>query len=187
VSAPVHVVPVAVVALALALESLRTAVETATGWPGLALVAVYSFLVAFVLPAPSEVVLAAPLDLGLDRPAELGLVVLVSGAAKAAGSVVALRVGAGVTESGPVLRFFERRGVDLRAWSERQTVRLAERYGYVGLALALAVPGFPDTLSIYAFSVLERDYSRFAAATFAGSVGRLLLTAFVVGGAIRLV
>ncbi len=44
--------------------------------------------------------------------------------------------------------------------------------------MALSVPGFPDTLSIYAFSVLENDYVKFAAATFAGSAGRLLLVLF---------
>ena len=163
-------------------DVLRSAVASATGWPGLLLIAVYSFLIAFILPGPSEVVLAAPLNLGLGPNAELAVIILVSGTAKAAGSVIALRIGHEVKESGPVLRFFERRGVDVRAWSERQTVRLAERYGYIGLALALSVPFFPDTLSIYAFTVLEEDYVRFAAATFAGSVGRLLVTVFVVGG-----
>jgi uncharacterized membrane protein YdjX (TVP38/TMEM64 family) len=61
-------------------------------------------------------------------------------------------------------------------WSEKRTVQLAQRYGYAGLAVALSVPFFPDTLSIYAFAVLEEDYLRFAVATFAGSVGRLLFT-----------
>lgn len=163
-------------------DFLRRAVESATGWPGLVIIAVYSFLIAFVLPGPSEIVLVAPLNLGVGRASELAVVILVSGVAKAAGSVVAFRVGHGIRESGPVLRFFERRGYDVKAWSERQTIRLAERYGYVGLALALCVPGFPDTLSIYAFTVLEEDYVRFAVATFAGSVGRLLVTLFVVGG-----
>jgi len=163
-------------------EVLRAAIETATGWPGLLVVAVYSFLIAVVLPGPSEIVLAAPLNLGLSPNVQLALVILVSGVGKAAGSVVALRIGHQVRESGRVLGFFERRGVDLRGWSERQTVRLAERYGYVGLALALCVPFFPDTLSIYAFTVLENDYGKFAAATFAGSVGRLLVTLFLIGG-----
>ena len=165
-------------------EVLRRTVQSATGWPGLAIIAVYSFLIAFVLPGPSEVVLAAPLNLGFGRATELGIVVLVSGVAKAAGSVVAFHVGHEIKESGPVMHFLEGRGYDVRAWSERQTVRIAERWGYVGLALALCVPGFPDTLSIYAFSVLEEDYGRFALATFAGSIGRLLVTLFLVGGTI---
>jgi uncharacterized membrane protein YdjX (TVP38/TMEM64 family) len=49
--------------------------------------------------------------------------------------------------------------------------------------MALSVPFFPDTLSIYAFSVLEEDYLKFAAATFVGSVGRLLVTVALLGGA----
>lgn len=169
------------------LEALRATVETATGWPGLVVVAAYSFLIAFILPGPSEIVLAAPLDLGLSRNAELAIIVLVSGVGKAAGSVVALRVGHEVKESGRVIRFFENRGWDVREWSERHTVRLAERYGYIGLALALCVPFFPDTLSIYAFTVLEDDYVKFAAATFFGSVGRLLVTLFLIGGTLLIV
>ena len=48
------------------------------------------------------------------------------------------------------------------------------------------MPGFPDTLSIYAFSVLEEDYARFAAATFLGSAGRLVLVLAVFRGALAL-
>lgn len=168
------------------LTGIRHLVETATGWGGLLIVGLYSFLIAFVLPLPSEVVLAAPLHLGVPRWVELGLIVLVSGASKAAGSVVAFRVGHGAKEAGPVLSAIERLGIDVREWSKRQTVRLAKRYGYAGLAVALSIPFFPDTFSIYAFSVLGEDYVPFAAATFVGSVGRLLVTLFIVRGAIVL-
>lgn len=164
------------------LDFLEEAVATATGPFGLVIIAVYSFLIAFVLPLPSEVVLAAPLGLGIGFWPELGLIMVVSGLGKAAGSLVAFHLGQEVKQAGPVIRFIERRGFDVREWSERQTVELARRYGYGGLALALSVPFFPDTLSIYAFSILERDYLRFALATFAGSVGRLLVTVFLVGG-----
>ena len=169
-----------------ALDLLARGVETATGPAGLVIIWVYSFLIAFILPLPSEIVLAAPLNLGLSTEARLGLIMLVSGFGKATGSVVAFHIGQEVKRSGPVIRFFERRGFDVRAWSERQTVRLARRFGYGGLAIALSVPFFPDTFSIYAFAVLERDYVRFALATFAGSVGRLLVTVFVVGGTLAL-
>ncbi|MFB6173075.1 MAG: YqaA family protein [Halobacteriales archaeon] len=164
------------------LETLRRAVETATGWPGLGIIALYSFLIAFVLPLPSEVVLAAPLQLGIGRPAEIGLIMVVSGAGKAAGSVFAFHIGQEAKEAGPVIAWLERRGIDVREWSQRQTVRLAKRWGYAGLAVALSVPFFPDTFSIYAFAVLEEDYLKFALATFAGSVGRLLVTVFLIGG-----
>lgn len=171
-------------AVAVGFETLRAMVETATGWPGLGIVALYSFLIAFVLPLPSEVVLAAPLDLGIGYWPQLGLIMVVSGAGKAAGSLFAFWIGQEAKESGPLIRALERRGFDVREWSRRQTVRLARRYGYAGLAIALSVPFFPDTFSIYAFAVLEDDYAKFALATFAGSVGRLLVTVFVVGGTI---
>nr|WP_254538112.1 VTT domain-containing protein [Halomarina sp. BCD28] len=151
------------------------AVETATGPAGLALIAAYSFLIAIVLPLPSEIVLAAPLDLGLSYELKMGLIILVSAVGKAAGSVVALKLGNEAKESGPVLDLLRRSRFDIVAASERKTVAIAQQYGYIGLALALCVPGFPDTLSIYAFSVLEEDYAKFAVATFFGSAGRLVL------------
>ena len=161
---------------------LEDAVETATGPAGLAIIAVYSFLIAIVLPLPSEIVLAAPLNLGLPRSADLALIILVSGLGKAAGSVVAFHLGHEARQSGPVIRLLRKSRINIVSWSERRTVKLARKYGYVGLALALCVPFFPDTISIYAFSVLEEDYLKFAAATFAGSVGRLLVTIAFFGG-----
>jgi membrane protein YqaA with SNARE-associated domain len=163
--------------------TLEEAVRTATGPLGLLVIAVYSFLIAFVLPLPSEVVLLAPLNLGLPRWADYVLIMFVSGAGKAAGSVFAFHLGREAKESGPVIRLLRRSRFDVVEWSERTTVELARKYGYAGLAMALCVPGFPDTLSIYAFAVLEEDYLLFALATFVGSVGRLLVTILVVGGA----
>ena len=161
-------------------------VETATGWPGLGIIFVYSFLIAFVLPGPSEVVLAAPLDLGLSYPAKLSLIVLVSSVGKAAGSVVAFRVGKGVRRSDPVVSWLRRSRFDVIEWSEKRTVEIAKKYGYVGLALALCVPFFPDTISVYAFAVIEEDDLKFALATFAGSVGRFLVVIGVIGGGLAL-
>jgi membrane protein YqaA with SNARE-associated domain len=162
---------------------LESAVETATGPLGLVIIAAYSFLIAIVLPLPSEIVLAAPLDLGLSGNTDILLIVLTSGLGKALGSVVAFHIGQEVKRSGPIIRRLRASRFDLVEWSERRTVRLAREYGYVGLALALSVPFFPDTLSIYAFTVLEDDYLKFAAATFAGSVGRLIVTLGAFGGA----
>ncbi|WP_373325168.1 YqaA family protein [Halomicrobium urmianum] len=161
------------------------AVCTATGPVGLLLIGVYSFLIAFVLPLPSEIVLApaSSLRLGLPTSLDLAVVIVISGLGKAAGSVFAFHLGQEAKQSGPVVRFLRRSRFDVVAWSERRTVELAQQFGYVGLALALSVPGFPDTLSIYAFSVLEEDYLKFALATFAGSVGRLLVTLGLIGGA----
>jgi membrane protein YqaA with SNARE-associated domain len=161
---------------------LESVVESATGWPGIGIVFVYSFLIAFILPGPSEVVLAAPLDLGLPQWAHLGSIMLVSATGKAAGSVLAFHIGQEVKQAGPVVRWLRRSRWDIMEWSEKRSVQLAQRYGYGGLAIALSVPFFPDTISIYAFAVLERDYVRFAVATFLGSLGRLLVTIGLVGG-----
>jgi membrane protein YqaA with SNARE-associated domain len=175
--------PVVLTALCEGSQSgLVEAVCAATGPLGLVVIAVYSFLIAFVLPFPSEVVLLAPLDLGLPYWATLTVIIVVSGLGKAAGSILAFHIGQEAKEAGPVVRFLRRSRFDIIEWSENKTVQLARQFGYVGLALALSVPGFPDTLSIYAFSVLEEDYTKFALATFAGSVGRLLVTLGVAGG-----
>jgi membrane protein YqaA with SNARE-associated domain len=165
-------------------EALRAAVETATGPTGLLIIAIYSFLIAFVLPMPSEIVLvpASHLQLGLPYWANLVLVMLVSGAGKALGSVFAFHIGQEAKSYGPLIKAIQRSRFDIIGWSERRTIEIAQRWGYVGLAMALSVPFFPDTLSIYAFTVLEDDYGKFAAATFAGSVGRLLVTVGIVGG-----
>jgi membrane protein YqaA with SNARE-associated domain len=169
--------------LAFGLEAL---VETATGPVGLLVIFVYSFLIAFALPGVSEVVLAAPLQLGLSEPATLGVIILVSGLGKAAGSVFAFHLGQTAKDSGPVTRALENSRFDVMAWSRSRTVQIANRWGHAGLAVALSFPFFPDTLSIYAFSVLDSDYPRFAAATFVGSVGRLLVTLGIIHGALRL-
>ena len=167
-------------------ETVERIVETATGWPGLGIIFVYSFLIAFVLPGPSEIVLAAPLELGLSYPAKLSLIVFVSSVGKAAGSVVAFRVGKSVKHSDPVVSWLRRSRFDVVEWSEKRTVEIAKKYGYVGLALALCVPFFPDTVSVYAFAVIEEDDLKFALATFAGSVGRFLVVIGVVGGGLAL-
>ncbi len=161
---------------------LRALVETATGWPGLGIIFVYSFLIAFALPGPSEVVLLAPIDLGLPPWVHLVSIMLVSATGKAAGSVFAFHIGQEVKQAGPIVRWLRRSRWNVLEWSEKRSVQLAQRYGHGGLAVALSVPFFPDTISIYAFAVLERDYVRFAAATFIGSLGRLLVTVAFFGG-----
>ncbi|KTG09671.1 hypothetical protein AUR64_08485 [Haloprofundus marisrubri] len=163
---------------------MERAVEHATGWLGLVIIFVYSFLIAFALPGVSEVVLAAPLNLGLDYAGRMTVIILVSATGKALGSVFAFHIGQEAKDSGIVMRWLRRSPVDIVAWSEKQTMNIARKWGYGGLAIALCVPFFPDTLSIYAFSILEEDYLKFAGATFVGSAGRLLVTlAFFHGAA----
>ena len=165
---------------------LEALVETATGWPGMGIIFVYSFLIAFILPGPSEIVLAASLELGLPEWAQLSGIMFVSATGKALGSLVAYHVGQELKQAGPIERWLRRSRWDIMAWSERRSVQLAQQYGYAGLALALCVPFFPDTISIYAFAVLERDYPKFAAATFIGSLGRLIVTLGVFGGLVTI-
>jgi len=170
------------------LSLLEQAVCTATGPTGLGIIGVYSFLIAFILPLPSEVVLvpAETLRLGLPTWGNLGAIILVSAAGKAVGSLFAFHIGQEAKEYGPLIRRIRESRFDLIEWSEKKTIKLAKQYGYVGLALALCVPFFPDTLSIYAFTVLEEDYLRFGAATFAGSAGRLLVTIGLASGTLVL-
>ena len=170
------------------LSLLEEAVCTATGPTGLVIIAVYSFLIAFILPLPSEVVLvpANTLRLGLSTTGNLVVIIIASATGKAMGSVVAFHIGQEAKEYGPLVRWIKNSRFDIIEWSEKQTVQLAKKYGYVGLALALSVPFFPDTLSIYAFTVLEEDYVKFAAATFAGSAGRLLVTIGLATGTVAL-
>lgn len=183
--------PPSVLAASIDLNAVEHAVRVATGWSGLLVIFAYSFLIAFVLPLPGEVVLcpagyvcagAATLGLGIPAPVTVLLVVLSSSVGKAAGSVIALYVGHGASHSGPVVRAVRRLGFDPVAWSRRRMVQLVRQYGYYGMAVGLSVPGFPDTLSIYVFSVIEKDYGLFAAAAFAGSVGRLAITIVVLEG-----
>lgn len=158
-------------------QSLQKLVREATGVVGLAIIGVYSFLVAVALPFPGEIVLAAKLQLPVPDWAEIGLLVLVSSVFKSAGSVVAFWVGG--RSAGPITRWLKRSGVDLVKYGERATVKAARKWGYVGLTAVLSVPFFPDTITIYAFTALEESYVRFAAATFVGSALRLLLVATV--------
>jgi membrane protein YqaA with SNARE-associated domain len=179
-----------VVALVKFFEGLVRWVETSSGPLSVGVVFVYSFLIAFALPGPSEVVLAvaeSPFLGGLPGWARYALVMVVSGAGKAAGSVFAFHIGQEAKQSGYVERKLRESRFDVIEWSEKQTVQLSKKYGYAGLAMALSVPFFPDTISIYAFAVLEEDYVKFAIATFVGSVGRLLVTIGLFAGGFAIV
>ena len=169
-------------AVAFFTETGQFLVESASGWLGIAGIFVYSFLIAFALPGPSEIVLATPLELGVPMWLTLATIMLVSATGKAAGSVLAFHIGQEVKQAGPVVRWLRQSRFDIMAWSERRSVQLAKRYGYGGLAIALSVPFFPDTISIYAFAVLETNYVKFAIATFLGSLGRLFATLGFFGG-----
>jgi len=96
--------------------------------------------------------------------------------------VFAFHIGQEAKQAGPIVRWLRRSRFDVLEWSERRSVQLAQQYGYGGLAIALSVPFFPDTISIYAFAILETDYKKFAVATFLGSLGRLTVTVGLFSG-----
>lgn len=180
---------------AIGLQAFEAAVAAASGWTGLGLIFVYSILIAFILPLPSEIVLCpvgyvcAGNTLALapiPHEVQIVMVIVVSGLGKAIGSIVALMVGHNASHSGVVVRALRRLGFSPLEWSERRMVALVQRWGYIGMAIGLSVPFFPDTASIYAFSVIEDDYRKFAAAAFAGSVGRLVITIAAIEGVLFL-
>ena len=55
--------------------TVQALIQSTTGPGGLAIVLVYSFLIAVALPFPGEIVLAMPLNLGVHPHVELGLLV----------------------------------------------------------------------------------------------------------------
>ena len=170
------------------LATIEALVETATGPAGLLLIFVYSMLVAFVLPLPGELVLlpAPEMELGVSPALSVGIVILVSAAGKAIGSLVAFRIGRGAVSARPS-RWFLRQFAPAYGTSRRTGPVLAfvRRYEYVGLAALLSVPLLPDTVVIYAFSVLDMgDERRLLLAAFFGTVGRLLVTLALVTGAL---
>lgn len=162
-------------------------IVAATGWLGLLIVFGYSFVLGFaVLPLPSELVLFAPLDLGLSEHTHLALIVLASGLGKAVGSVLVLWISVAIRNTDPVQEAVRNSRFRFHEWSHRASIRMAKRYGYLGMAILLSIPFFPDTASVYAFSVLEDDYPKFALAAFAGSVARLFVVAVAIEGTVGL-
>ncbi|MFB6124661.1 MAG: VTT domain-containing protein [Halanaeroarchaeum sp.] len=174
----------------LGFSALEAAVRAASGWSGVFVIFVYSLLIAFVLPLPSEVVLCPvgyicadnSLALGLPIEVQVVVVILASALGKAIGSVFALAIGHNAARSDIVIWALRRLGLQPMEWSKRQMVGLAQRWGYLGMAVGLSIPFFPDTVSLYAFAILEDDYRKFALAAFAGSVGRLLVAIATIEG-----
>ncbi|WP_235272184.1 YqaA family protein [Halanaeroarchaeum sulfurireducens] len=177
---------------AMGFDPLEAAIRTASGLSGMILIFVYSVLISFALPLPSEVVLCPvgyvcggnTLALGLPIEVQLAAVILISALGKSLGSVFALAIGHNASHSSVVIRGLRRLGLRPKEWSQRRMVALVKRWGYAGMAIGLSVPFFPDTISLYGFSILEDDYVKFAGAAFAGSVGRLLVTIGLIEGSL---
>jgi membrane protein YqaA with SNARE-associated domain len=153
----------------------------ASGPLGLVGVFSYSFLVAFILPMPGEIVLALPIDLGISYPTTLAIVIGVSSLGKAIGSLTVLRIGEQMSHLDPIETVRKRLDsysnkipFSITIEQDNRIIGFVNRYGYVGLSLALAVPLMPDTAVIYAFSVVKIHPIKFALAAFIGTVFRLL-------------
>lgn len=171
-------------------EAVELLVATATGPSGLALIFVYSVLVACILPLPGELVLLAAPGLGLlpSTAANIALVIVVSALGKALGSVWALRIGRGALGSGPS-RWLRRHVVPSRRHRgfEGRLSAFVRRYEYVGLAVILAIPLLPDTAVVYAFSAVDGEERYFAIAAFVGTVARLNITLGLAAGVLATV
>ncbi|WP_232701538.1 hypothetical protein [Halobacterium wangiae] len=171
--------------------TIEALVATANGPAGLLFIFVYSVLVAFVLPLPGELVLlpAPQMELGVPTALTIGVVVLVSAAGKAVGSLAAFRIGRGAVSAGPSQWFLQRFAPKSGApRGSGPVLSFVRRYEYVGLAVLLSIPLMPDTVVIYAFSVLNTDDERrLVIAAFVGTVGRLLVTLAVVTGALAVI
>ncbi|MES3159973.1 MAG: hypothetical protein PPP55_00205 [Halorubrum sp.] len=166
--------------------TLETLSSITQPWLLLILVFGYAIVVAAVFPLPTEAVLAVPLLLPYPWYVSVPLVVLVAAAGKAVGSLVALRVGKGVSRSGPVVRLYER----VPRYEQFKREWLAEfvkRYQYVGLGVAIAIPFLPETTTLYAFSVLDGRPVLFATTAFVATILRLLIVVAVAGGVVTLV
>ncbi len=73
----------------------------------LGVVFLYAVVVAAFLPFPTETVLVVPLVLAYPWYVSFPLVIVIAATGKAAGSLIALRIGYGASRSGPVVRFFD--------------------------------------------------------------------------------
>lgn len=181
------------------IEAAQNTVESASGWLGLLVVLLYSLLVATVLPLPIQAVLVAPVDSGLPATFRYSVVVLVSAIGTTTGSIFAFFFGQRVKRR--IRRFaansrwrvpsvLEPIAARFRRWFDSDTEgvlderarALIDRWGYIGLFIALSIPFFPHKTSVYAVSMLDDDYLRFGLAVFGGATGRLLISLGVAMG-----
>lgn len=151
----------------------------------LALVFVYAFLAAAFLPVPTEAVLIVPLGFSLPWYLGFPLVIFIASLGSALGSLIALRIGYGVSRSGPVTRLLDRSKLYHRLRTE-SLVAFVQRYTYVGMLIAVSLPLLPESTTFYAFSVLDDRPAAFALAAGLGTVIRLHIVFILAGGLVFL-
>ena len=168
--------------IGLGAEQWAAVLGASAGWGGVVLIVVYSVLVAVVLPTPSELILLVPLLPGAPPEVRWTVIILLGATGKMAGSVLAVAFSRWV----PGLMQSPTPGW-VRTAAMQRFASLVDRYGPAGLALALCVPGVPDTLPIYGFALLGGSYRAYAAATFIGGAGRYVVVLLGVGGALTII
>lgn len=136
---------------------------------------IYSVSVALVLPTPGEVVLSFSLP---PHNLPLILIIVISAIGKTLGSYLAYFIVRQTLESGVFSQInkkynpFHKLTESLR----RKTLVLVHDFEEGGLTLLLAIPGLPDTISVYAFSTIETSRKKFILIVFLASLARLYLT-----------
>lgn len=135
---------------------------------------IYSVSVALILPTPGEIILSfslSPYNLSVH------LIIFLSAVGKTIGSYLAFFIVRHTLEASFISRLSSKYN-PLSAITnhlKKKTLRLVRDFEEVGLALVLAVPGMPDTVSVYAFSAIETSRKRFIAIVLPASVIRLYL------------
>jgi len=166
----------------LGTEQWAAVLGASEGWGGVMLILVYSVLVAVVLPTPSELVLLVPLLPGAPPEVRWAVIILLGATGKMTGSILAVAISREVPGliNSPTPEW-------LQGAVKQRISSLVDQYGAAGLALALCVPGVPDTLPIYGFALLGGSYRAYAAATFIGGAGRYLIVLLGVGGVLTII
>lgn len=138
---------------------------------------VYGFLVAAILPTPSELALTPSLPYLGALVVPVHARILLTTIGKTAGSFVAFFFAKSLLKSNlfeeKIMGFLGLKKLNQKI--QEKTIELIREYGYVGLFLCLAIPGAPDTISIYGFSFIETNRNLFLIVVFFASLLRFYL------------
>jgi len=111
----------------------------------LILLFIYVVLAAIILPIPLEIAIA------LNPMVSIPIKAVVVGLGKGTGAIGIFYIGATVEES--IARWRRWRWFD---WIVRNSVKLVDKLGYIGLFILLAIPGMTDTVPLYIFSLFNK-------------------------------
>ena len=106
---------------------------------------IYVVLAAIILPIPLEIAIA------LNPAVPIPVKALVVGLGKGVGSVGIFYIGATVDDN--IQRWRRWGWFD---WIVRNSVKLVDKLGYLGLFILLIIPGMTDTVPLYIFSLFNK-------------------------------